>query len=383
MRQRREFTLAKDLMRASTRILVPRVVDAANVNAQALNARSLLSRFGRPNCEWHCVRYGKADPAVVANPTVKITRLAPWRFWAWHMMLFYQQSADAIFYPGVEWFDRIGLQWRDRTRRSIPVIATLEGLAGGPEREERLSRVAGHPVYCLHGSRERLDRFDYVMHRADHIVAISPFLAKMARELYGDKCSVIPMGVDLDLFAPAGRPKSTQDKKVLSVGNVRAHKRPEVFLSLAERFRDVQFRWIGEGDRRQALIAEAARRGLHNLSFPGALTRAEIADELRTADVFVMPSRSEGVPKATQEAVASGVPCIVFGCYESPSVIDGENGYVVWSDSELEQRLGELLENASLCAEMGRRGCEMSRTWDWDVVAPQWERGLVRIVESL
>jgi glycosyltransferase involved in cell wall biosynthesis len=365
------------------RVIVPRLIDEGNLNAQNLNARSLLSRFGQQQCEWHCVRYGNADPAVSANPAVKVTRLAPWRFWPWHMALFYQQPADAIFYPGIEWFDRVGLQWRDRTRRSIPVIATLEGLAGDSEREEQVSRIAGHTVYCQRVSRETLDRVDYVMHRADHIVAISQFLAKMARELYGDKCSVIPMGVDLDLFAPSGRPKSEQTKKVLSVGNVRSHKRPEVFLSLAERFRDAQFLWIGEGDRRNALIAEAARRGLHNLSFPGALARAEIADELRTADVFVMPSRSEGVPKATQEAAASGVPCVVFGYYEPVAVIDGQNGYVVWNDSELESRLGELLENPKLREEMGRNGREISPAWNWALLAPQWERGLLRVIESV
>ncbi len=363
------------------KVIVPRLVDEDNLNAQNLNARGMLSRFGREKCEWHCACYGKADPAVAANRAVKVTKLARWRFWPWHMALFYQQSADAIFYPGLEWFDRIGLQWRDRTRRSIPVIATLEGLAGGPQRDEQLGRIAGHPVYCHRVPRASMDRFDYVMHRADHIVAISPFLAKMARELYGDKCSVIPMGVDLGLFAPSGRRKSEQTRKVLSVGNVRSHKRPELFLSLAERFRDAQFLWIGEGDQRNALIAETARRGLHNLSFPGALTRAAIADELRTADVFVMPSRSEGVPKSTQEAAASGVPCIVFGHYEPASVIDGQNGYVVWNDSELESRLGELLENPTLCEEMGRNGREISRAWDWAVVAPQWEQALLSLIQ--
>ncbi len=364
------------------RIIVPRLIDKTNFNAQNLNARSMLSRFGRPDCEWHCVRYGKADPAVSANRTVKVTRLAPWRAWPWHMVLFYQRSADAIFYPGVEWFDPIGLRWRDRTRRSIPVIATLEGLAGDPEREQRMSRLAGHAVYCQWVSQERLDRVDYIMHRADHIIAISPFLAKMARELYGDKCSVIPMGVDLGLFAPSGRRKSEQTRKVLSVGNVRPHKRPELFLRLAERFRDAQFLWIGEGDQRNALVAETARRGLHNLSFPGALTRRGIADELRTADVFVMPSRSEGVPKSTQEAAASGVPCVVFGYYEPASVIDGQNGYVVWNDSELESRLGELLENPTLCEAMGRNGHEMSRAWDWALLAPQWEQALLSLIQK-
>jgi glycosyltransferase involved in cell wall biosynthesis len=364
-------------------VIVPRLIDEANLNAQNLNARSLLSHFGRQKCEWHCVRYGTADPAVSANRAVKVTQLAPWRFWPWHMALFYQQSADAIFYPGLEWFDWVGLQWRDRTRRSIPVIATLEGLAGGSEREEQLSRIASHPVYCHRISREAFDRFDYVMRRADHIIAVSPFLAKMARELYGDKCSFLSMGLNLEIFSPAGHPKLKKTKKVLSVGNVRAHKRPEVFVSLAGRFRDAQFLWIGEGDQRAAMIAETTRRGLHNLSFPGAFTRAQIAKEMRTADVFVMPSHSEGVPKSTQEAAASGVPCVVFGYYEPVSVVDGQNGYLVWNDGDLEDRLGELLENAKLREEMGRRGHEIARTWDWVTVAPQWEQALLSIIENL
>jgi glycosyltransferase involved in cell wall biosynthesis len=364
------------------KIIVPRLVDADNLNAQNLNARSLLSGFTREKCEWHCACYGKPDPAVSSNSTVTVKRLAPWRAWPWHLALFYQQSADAIFYPGLEWYDRIGLQWRDRTRRSIPVIATFEGLVGGSEREERLSRIAGHAVFCHPVSQETSDRIDYILHRADHIVAISPFLAKIARALYGDKCSALPLGVDLAMFTPDGRPKSEPAKKVLGIGTAYPRKRPEIFLSLAERFGDVLFRWIGEGEQRAALIAESSRRGLQNLDFPGPLTRAQIADELRTADVFVMPSRAEGVPKATQEAAASGVPCIVFGYYEPPSVIDGQNGYRVWSDGELEQRLGQLLENPGLCAGMGRTGREMARGWDWSVVAPFWERTLVEVIEG-
>lgn len=364
------------------KILVPRLVDESNVNAQNLNARALLARFSEQT-SWRCASYGKPDPAVSANNAVAISRLAPWRFWPWHLALLYQQPADAIFYPGVEWFDRIGLQWRDRMRRHIPVIATLEGLAGDAEREQRVSRIAGHPVHCLRVSSDALRRVDGLLTQADRIVAISPFLAKVGRQLYGDKLSVLPLGVDVAMFRPKSGSPLRRPKRVIGVGNVRPHKRPEVFFSLAERFADVQFCWIGDGDRRSELVAEAARRGLHNLSFDGPLARAQIADELRAADVFVMPSRAEGAPKATQEAAASGLPCVVFGHYESPSVIDGENGFVVWSDDELEQRLGELLDNDVLRAEMGRRGSEMARAWDWNVVAPLWERELLAIAARL
>lgn len=364
------------------KVIVPRLIDEANVNAQNLNARSLLSRFSRPDCEWHCVRYGKPDPAVTANRAVKVTRLAPWRAWPWHMTLFYQQSADAIFYPGLEWFDRIGLRWRDNTRRSVPVIATLEGLIGDQEREERLGRIAGHQVFCYRVAGEVMDRVDYFMHRADHIIAINPFVAKIGRQLYGDKFSILPLGVDVELFSSHSGLAAKQNKKVLGVGNVRSHKRPEVFLRLAQRFRDVQFRWIGEGDQRASLITETGQRGLDNLSFPGALTRASLAQELRGTDVFIMPSLSEGLGKATQEAAASGVPCLVFGYYEPVTVIDGRNGYVVWNDEELEQRLGELLNDPNLRAAMGDRGREMAAAWDWSAVAPQWEQRVLEIISE-
>jgi glycosyltransferase involved in cell wall biosynthesis len=363
------------------RVLVPRLVDAVNVNAQVLNARGLLSRFGGRDCLWHCVRYGEADPDVAANPAVTVTRLAPWRFWRWHLAWLYQCGAEAIFYPGVDTGDWIGLHCRDWSGRPIPVIATLEGLVGDAAREQRVSRIAGHPVYCQSVTREVLERVDYVMHRADHVIAISPFLARVGGELYGDKFSVLPLGVDIATFTTGDVQKANRTK-VVSVGHVSTHKRPEVFLSLAERFRDAQFCWIGDGEERNELIARADQRGIPNISFPGPLPRSRLAEELRSADIFVMVSRAEGVPKAIQEAAASGLPCVVFGHYQTPSVVDGENGYVVWSDAEFERRLSELLSNGELRERMGRRGREMAQSWDWNIVAAQWEQRIVDVIED-
>jgi hypothetical protein len=48
----------------------------------------------------------------------------------------------------------------------------------------------------------------------------------------------------------------------------------------------------------------------------------------------------------------------------------------------LEQRLGELLENPTLCADMGTIGRDMAGAWDWSVVAPLWERALVEVIEG-
>ena len=369
------------------RILVPRLVDAAQTNAQNLNAKALLSRFCNPSHQWIAAHYNDPHSAVANNPRVALARLWRGRLWPWRMTTLYLGQVDAIFYPGFEWFDDLALKLRSRFARCVPIIATFEGLVGDPEREAILSDLAGHAVYCHHVSRQTMERIDRTLHQADHIIALSPFLAKMGARLYGDKFSVLPLGIDAKLIETT-LPTSTGCNNpnrctVIAAGTVYERKRPELFLNLAEQFPAVDFRWIGEGPQRQALLMEAGRRRLHNLSFPGGRSPEGVIAEMKAADIFVLPSKAEGYGKVTQEAAACGLPVIVFGYYEPPPVIDGENGYAVWSDEEFELRLRQLIEDRDRRRAMGMRGKELARAWDWDVIAKQWEDEILRRVSHV
>jgi len=72
---------------------------------------------------------------------------------------------------------------------------------------------------------------------------------------------------------------------------------------------------LGEGPERPALLARAARAGV-DLHLPGAVIRAQVADWMTAADLYVQPSvpvatgRAEGMPVAVREALAVGVPVI-------------------------------------------------------------------------
>ena len=71
---------------------------------------------------------------------------------------------------------------------------------------------------------------------------------------------------------------------------------------------DAEYVVVGEGPERAAL--EARARGLP-VTFPGELAEpAQVADFLRTLDVFVLPSRSEGLPNVVLEAAACGLPVV-------------------------------------------------------------------------
>jgi glycosyltransferase involved in cell wall biosynthesis len=357
-------------------VFIPRLMDAAQQNAQNNNARMLLSRWSADRYGIRTLCYDEPDPRVNSRSGIHVARL--WRRHAWpaHLFLQYLRPYSAVFYPGVTPADVAGVRGRRLLGLRGPIIATLEGLVGDKEREQFYSSTAGHDVYCQRVTKHELKRCDFILQVADHVIAISPFLARMGRARYGDKFSVLPLGVDRGIFHPAARPLERTVGTVVSAGRVTARKRPDVFLDLAERFPATYFKWFGEGDGRQALIAEAVARNITNIEFPGSRPPEKLAEELRAADIFVMPSLCEGVPKVTQEAAACGLPVIIFGFYESPSVEHGRTGYVVWSDEELEQRLVELLGDVGLRRAMSRAGTDMARALDWDLVAPEWERAI-------
>lgn len=367
------------------RILIAQWVDQDNSNAQVLNARAMLACFNDPGCHWVAMHYGAPDPRLVGRPDVTLTRLWRRHLWYFHKALIYQIPANGIFYPGPYWFDEAGLVLRGLTRRKVPVVSTLEGLVGDEDRERTLTAWAGHPVYCQRVSPSHLARIDRLYRRSDHIIAISPFLAAMGRRLYGEKVSVIPLGVEHGSTKDAVGPPTggiPVRKQVVCIGSFQERKQPRLFLELARRFPDADFVWYGAGPGHREMVEEARGLGLENASFPGAIPNNQVSSVLAKADLFVLPSRSEGVPKVTQEAAISGLPIIVFGFYEAPTVVDGVNGHVVWSNEELYDRVRELLEDNVKAHAMGAKSRQLAADWSWDRIAPRWEQAICQQISS-
>lgn len=75
---------------------------------------------------------------------------------------------------------------------------------------------------------------------------------------------------------------------------------------------------LGDGPERERLLRLAAARGV-TLRLPGFVPRAQVADWLHAADLYVQPSirlpngRGEGAPIATREALAIGIPVVSTG----------------------------------------------------------------------
>lgn len=164
---------------------------------------------------------------------------------------------------------------------------------------------------------------------ADSIIVTTDRDKKTIVERFDDlelKIHVISNYIDTDLFKPD--PALRIPKRILYVGRM-AHEKNLISLIMAVKRLDVELILIGEGEIKQQMVAFASDSGIKNVKFLGAMKNEDIVCEYRKAEIFILPSKYEGNPKALMEAMACG--CIVIGTKVrgiKELIDDGESGFL-------------------------------------------------------
>jgi glycosyltransferase involved in cell wall biosynthesis len=191
---------------------------------------------------------------------------------------------------------------------------------------------------------------------AARYLAVSPGLrqASLDAGIAADRIASVPNGIDTDRFAPATLEQRRQLRRevghdvpgtvVLFVGYFSHDKQPRVLFDAWLRLfdqhgLDTTAWFVGatrsdyfEVDERIAddMRAEAERRGRSDrLIFTGPLH--DVDRHFRLADVFVLPSRREGLPVALMEAMSCALPCVASllpGATDT-LIVDGVSGRLV------------------------------------------------------
>lgn len=87
--------------------------------------------------------------------------------------------------------------------------------------------------------------------------------------------------------------------------------------------------------------------------------RSDVPDLLRAADIFVLPSHREGMPRSIIEAMCAGLPVVATDIRGSrEEVVDGETGLLVplGDEAALAAALGRLVADTALRRRMGEAG---------------------------
>jgi len=189
---------------------------------------------------------------------------------------------------------------------STPLAVTNHGL---------YSQTA--PRWVFDGYLRTLGRWTF--NRADVVFCYTDEDERRLREIGVEApVSVVANGIDETRFTPDG-PRSDriapEDFVVLFVGRLVEGKRPRDAIDAVARLgRDVpdaSLVLVGDGPLRGDLERYARERGVPDrVQFLGAVPYEDMPSVYRSADVLLLPSEAEGLPRTVLEGFASEVPAV-------------------------------------------------------------------------
>ena len=224
------------------------------------------------------------------------------------------------------WCGRRGIPWVFEVRDLWPAAFVDLGVL----RNRALIRIL-----------ESMEMFLY--RRATRVVTVTHAFAEhiARRGIDRAKIAVVTNGVDLGRFSPGPRDEAFARAEgvlgkfvVLYLGAHGISHALGRVLDAAERLAhlpDVEFVFVGEGAEKDALVADAARRGLSNVVFRPGVGKDDVLRWYRTADVALVPLRDVPlfrtfIPSKMFELLASGVPVVASVDGEAREILEASGG---------------------------------------------------------
>jgi glycosyltransferase involved in cell wall biosynthesis len=166
---------------------------------------------------------------------------------------------------------------------------------------------------------------------------------------------VVPNAVDEEIFHPEPDHGPREPPwRLLTVGMLTENRSKgidillEALAVLVQGQKRIRLDVVGDGPRRAEYEQLAQRLGVdHLVSFHGLESRPQVAERMRTADLFVLASRFENNPCAVLEALTSGLPVVATRVGGIPEIVDDTSGLLAQprSPDSLAERISAAVDS--------------------------------------
>jgi glycosyltransferase involved in cell wall biosynthesis len=260
----------------------------------------------------------------------------------------------------------------------------------------------GEPLkdFCVQLYRNSAERF--ILRSVDHIVVLSQSDALYVSSLGADQnnINIIPNAINVDDFSSYTSLDPTEflekhnlegKKIILYVGEVIARKGIEYLIKSVPSVtagihleEEVVLVIVGAGDylsSAKTLVKELKLE--KSVIFLGRVSFTELLQAYRSADLFVLPSLSEGLPTSILEAMYFGLPVVST---DIPGVRDHFKGIALLvpprNEHALSDALCTLLSDNGVSQDLSHRSKTLIKTgYTWDLVVKQYERMYANLTE--
>jgi len=191
------------------------------------------------------------------------------------------------------------------------------------------------------------------------------------------RIAMVPNGVDSSLFAATRSRRAL--RRVVVVANLHVQKGHDVLIDAApailRHFPDATFDFVGDGPELERLKARANAQGVAEaVTFTGY--EADVAQRLKDADIFALPSRTEAFPNAVLEAMSSGLPIVASAVGGVRELIeDGHTGLLVAAGDPraLAHSICRLMANRAFGTRLGKAGAQGVQRYSFDRMTTAFE----------
>ena len=218
-----------------------------------------------------------------------------------------------------------------------------------------------------------------IWHTADAVIANSNGLRDLALAFDSHtEIPIIPNGVDGSCYTNEAREWSPA--QLFSVGRIVYQKGLDLGLRALAQLKDLEWEWriAGDGPQMDALKTLAQELGIsERVKFLGWQSREELTRWYHHSNLFLFPSRHEGMPNAVLEAMSSGLPVVATRIAGNEElVLDGVTGLLVNAEDvdSLRDGLRRLIVEEKMRMQMGQASRQrVEKEYSWENVAEQYQ----------
>ncbi len=232
---------------------------------------------------------------------------------------------------------------------------------------------------------EKMTVLKFVIRNSSMVLAMTKHMEKEVLKYGKVKTAVMPDGVDYEYFRNYPKQKKIKNS-VLFVGRLIKLKGVYDLLKAFEQVKksvpDAVLFIAGYGEEEGGMKKMIRERGINDVIFLGKINKKGVARYMKSCEVLVLPSYSEGFPLVLVEAMACGMPIVTTNARGLPEIIkNGLNGLIVnvGNYDDLAAKCKSFLTDDRLRLNVSKRNTIDSEKYSWKQITLVLERFLLSL----